>query len=264
MKLYIFRCLARRKLYGATRYETGSNLPRDKCSGGWEFYEQVELSGRGAARFRFDIDADSVRRQVSRYGWCVWDESPNDAVPTTPVERKPVSLREERPPAQLETIPSAMAWPALTDRIPPAAPDRRVSVPTTPGIQVPLSVATPAHHQVVWFDIPVHDLDRALRFYSAVLGLPLKKELAGLGVAIAVLPHADGSIGGCLLQNADARPSESGPLLYLNANGRLDESLQAVEQYGGKIIAARHSIAPFGFRAIVLDSEGNRVALHSS
>ena len=78
---------------------------------------------------------------------------------------------------------------------------------------------------------------------------------------MAILPYAEGSIGGCLLQNADSKPSESGPLVYLNTDGRLDEALSAVERHGGRVLAARHSIAPFGFRAIVLDSEGNRVAL---
>jgi predicted enzyme related to lactoylglutathione lyase len=121
----------------------------------------------------------------------------------------------------------------------------------------------PARHQVVWFDIPVRDIDRAVRFYSAVLGMALKKEQAGPGAAIAALPHPEGSVGGSLVQNMDARPSESGPLLYLNTDGRLDEALMAVEKHGGKILAEVHSIAPFGFRAIVLDSEGNRIALHS-
>src|SRR5206468_2389559 len=123
--------------------------------------------------------------------------------------------------------------------------------------------APPVRHQVVWFDIPTRDLDRAVRFYSAVLGTQLKKEQSGPGVAIAMLPHAEGSVGGCLVQNLGTRPSETGPLLYLNAQGRLEEALDAVEKYGGKILAARHSISPFGFRAIVIDSEGNRIALHS-
>jgi predicted enzyme related to lactoylglutathione lyase len=60
----------------------------------------------------------------------------------------------------------------------------------------------------------------------------------------------------------DARPSESGPLLYLNTQGRLDEAVNLVERHGGKVLVGRHSIEPYGFRAIVLDSEGNRIALH--
>ena len=92
----------------------------------------------------------------------------------------------------------------------------------------------------------------------------MKKEQAGFGAAISVLPYTDGSIGGCLVSNVDSKPSDSGPLLYLNADGRLEEALDLVELHGGKVLSARHSIAPFGFRAIILDSEGNRIALHSS
>ena len=52
-------------------------------------------------------------------------------------------------------------------------------------------------------------------------------------------------------------------MIYLNANGRLDEALAAVATHGGKVIQSKHAIGPFGFRAIIIDSEGNRVALHS-
>jgi predicted enzyme related to lactoylglutathione lyase len=265
MTLYIFRCRARLKLYGATRYETASNLPADRCSGGWEFYERVELADRGSVRFA--VDAETLRRQIRKNGWHVWDESPRDLRRGAAVESNPVPREQQRPPAEPETLApqvsalvTKIAAPATLEKI--QAPP--VAVTTRPEGATVRSVATlPVRHQVVWFDIPVRDLERALRFYSAVLGTQLKKEQAGPGAAIAVLPHPEGSIGGCLVLNADARPSESGPLLYLNTHSRLDEALHMVENYGGRVLSTRHSIAPFGFRAIVLDSEGNRIALHS-
>jgi predicted enzyme related to lactoylglutathione lyase len=117
-------------------------------------------------------------------------------------------------------------------------------------------------NQVVWFDIPVLNLDRAIRFYSAVLGAEVKKEQFQ-GMALGVLPHEDKGVGGCLFQQEGERPSGHGPLLYLNAQGRLDQALAAVEPNGGRVLQPKHSIAPHGFRAVVLDSEGNRVGLHS-
>jgi uncharacterized protein len=117
-------------------------------------------------------------------------------------------------------------------------------------------------NQVVWFDLPVLDLDRAIRFYSAVLNANVEKQ-EWPGMAIGVLPHADDEVGGCLVQKEDVRPSQDGPLLYFNAQGRLDNAIAAVEPNGGQVVAPKHSIGPYGFRAIVLDSEGNRVALHS-
>jgi predicted enzyme related to lactoylglutathione lyase len=52
-------------------------------------------------------------------------------------------------------------------------------------------------------------------------------------------------------------------MIYLNANGRLDDAIAAVMANGGKVIKPKHPIGPFGFRAVIIDSEGNRVALHS-
>jgi len=43
----------------------------------------------------------------------------------------------------------------------------------------------------------------------------------------------------------------------------LEEAVALVEANGGKIVQPVHPIGPYGFRAIVLDSEGNRIALHS-
>jgi predicted enzyme related to lactoylglutathione lyase len=117
-------------------------------------------------------------------------------------------------------------------------------------------------NQVVWVDIPVKDLDRAIKFYSAVLGARVKKEEMP-DMSMGILPHEEGEVGGCLFKSETDEPSTKGPLLYLNANGRLDEAIAAVEKNGGKIVQAKHQIGPYGYRAIVIDSEGNRVALHS-
>ena len=117
-------------------------------------------------------------------------------------------------------------------------------------------------HSVVWFDIPSVELDRAVRFYSAVMGT--KIDIATHGdLRIGVLPHGDGDVAGCLYHSKEDQPSASGPLLYINADGRLDAAIAAVESHGGKVLQAKHSIGQWGWRAIVLDSEGNRIALHS-
>lgn len=124
----------------------------------------------------------------------------------------------------------------------------------------PWSSAMP--NQVVWFDIPVRDLDRAIRFYSALLGQPVQREESP-GKAVGVLPHADHEVGGCLFVDDENPPSPHGPLLYLNCQGRLDEALAAAGEHGGQVVRPKHSIGPYGYRAVILDSEGNRIALHS-
>jgi predicted enzyme related to lactoylglutathione lyase len=118
-------------------------------------------------------------------------------------------------------------------------------------------------NRVVWVDIPVLDLDRAIAFYSAVLGNAVTKE-GGPGFVFGLLPHSGSDVGGCLYSpGEDNTPSKVGPLIYLNAEGRLAQAVRAVPAQGGQVLQAVHPIGPHGFRAIVLDSEGNRVALHA-
>jgi len=117
-------------------------------------------------------------------------------------------------------------------------------------------------NQIVWCDIPVLDLDRAIKFYSAVLGVEVKKQEFP-GMTIGILPHNDGEVGGCLFTGSEDKPSDKGLLVYLNANGRLDDAIAAVMPNGGSVLKPKHPIDPHGSRAIILDSEGNRLALHS-
>jgi hypothetical protein len=257
MKVFIFRCRSRADVQAASRYETGSNLPRGECGDGWTFSETVDLKGQRSTS-RLGVEIAELRRRVQQQGYHVWGNgapvravpSPERSVPPprfTTLEAEPVVV----PPA-LDASRPAVAAPAAGP--PPAA----LPVAASTG-----TVAAAPRHQVVWFDIPVRDLDRAIRFYSAVLGVLLRKEQAGRGVAMAVLPHSDSSIGGCLVQTMDARPSDAGPLLYLNADGRLDAAVAATTIAGGAVLQPKHSIGSEGYRAIVLDTEGNRIALYS-
>ncbi len=120
------------------------------------------------------------------------------------------------------------------------------------------------NNQFVWVDIPVTDLDRAIAFYTKVLGAPINKE-GGNGFTFGLLPHANTNVSGCLYTpGAENAPSKTGPLVYLNATGRLKEAVQAVRGSGGTVLEDIHPIGPHGFRAIFLDTEGNRVALHAA
>ncbi len=117
-------------------------------------------------------------------------------------------------------------------------------------------------NRIVWCDIPVVDLDRAIRFYSAVLGAEVKKE-SFPEMAIGMLPHGSEEVGACLFTSDNEAPGREGPLVYLNVEERMDDALSAVEKNGGKVLKRKHQIGQYGFRAVILDSEGNRIALHS-
>src|SRR5271155_3647385 len=105
-------------------------------------------------------------------------------------------------------------------------------------------------NQIVWCDIPVKDLDRAIKFYSAVLGKPVTKETAP-GMTFGLLPHVHEGVGGCLAVMEDNQPGLNGPLVYLNADGRLDEAIAAATANGGKVLKPKHQIGPYGSRAII-------------
>jgi predicted enzyme related to lactoylglutathione lyase len=61
------------------------------------------------------------------------------------------------------------------------------------------------------------------------------------------------------------KPSATdGPLVYLNGNPDLQNVLDKVEAAGGKIMVPKTVISPeYGSMAVFIDTEGNRIALHS-
>ena len=118
------------------------------------------------------------------------------------------------------------------------------------------------HNRAVWFDIPVADIDRSIAFFSAVLGITVTKQEVG-DTSFAVLEHEKGN-GGCLVVKPDEISGDRGLLLYLNVEGRIRDAEAKVKECGGEVLEATHAIGPHGFRAIIRDSEGNRLVLHSS
>ena len=118
------------------------------------------------------------------------------------------------------------------------------------------------NNRAVWFDIPIVDLDRSMKFYAEVLKIEVgKAEFEDF--TFAVLEHKDGN-GGCLVPRASEVSHDKGILIYLNVDGRIRDAVGKVSVNGGEVIEDTHSIGPHGFRALIKDSEGNRLALHSN
>lgn len=117
------------------------------------------------------------------------------------------------------------------------------------------------HNRYVWMDIPVADLDRAIAFYRGVMAVGVTKESFD-ETTFGLFEHDEGN-GGCLVIDPDAISDSTGPLVYLNVNGRIREAVEQVIALGGKVTQDVHSLGPHGFRALIIDSEGNRFALHS-
>ena len=114
--------------------------------------------------------------------------------------------------------------------------------------------------QLVWVDIPVIELDRAIHFYQRILNCKLRK----MNSTSAVAEHPSKQAGFSLFINKSETPSQQGPIIYLAVNQDISNAVLLVKSTGGKVIRDVHTINPFGKRAIIIDSEGNRLALHQS
>ena len=122
----------------------------------------------------------------------------------------------------------------------------------------------PSHaNPVNWFEIPVSDMAQAKTFYEAVLGLEITETEMGPN-KMGWFPMEMGAAGsaGTLIMGEGYIPSREGPLVYLHVD-KIDPTLAAIEEGGGKTLSPRMPSVEHGCIAHVEDSEGNRVALHS-
>ena len=117
------------------------------------------------------------------------------------------------------------------------------------------------HDAVNWFEIAATDIQRAANFYGALFDTTLEVH-NGSGFSSVMFPH-NGGVGGGLVAGEGYVPNTGGALVYLNANPDLTVMLNRVKAAGGQVIKGKTDIGENGFFAIFLDTEGNRVALHS-
>ncbi|GAA5224879.1 VOC family protein [Membranihabitans marinus] len=116
-----------------------------------------------------------------------------------------------------------------------------------------------------WFEIPVNNISRAKSFYQKIFGIVMD-DMDMNETRLAFFPWSPGSgkANGTLVQHRDYKPSKEGCLIYLNANPALNIILDKVEKAGGKVIMSKTSIGDHGYIAYFLDTEGNKIGLHSN
>jgi uncharacterized protein len=118
-----------------------------------------------------------------------------------------------------------------------------------------------------WFEIPANNFERACKFYSKVLDGPVQEiPSPDGGHKMGFLPGFDpeaGTVGGAVVQGDGFVPSAEGSTVYLNGGEDLSGALGRVESAGGTVIVPKTNIGDHGFIAQFMDTEGNRVALHS-
>jgi predicted enzyme related to lactoylglutathione lyase len=120
---------------------------------------------------------------------------------------------------------------------------------------------------VSWFEIPSTDIARAQKFYETIFGTSLTPlDLPNIKMRMFPLEDPMSGVGGAIVNSAGFhKPSATdGPLIYLNGNPDVQIILDKVEAAGGKITVPKTQISPeYGYMAVFIDTEGNRIALHS-
>ena len=118
-------------------------------------------------------------------------------------------------------------------------------------------------YPINWFEIPATDFDRAVDFYRTILDKDLPINHLN-GSDMAFFSNEPLEVSGVIIHGEGAEPSAKGVLIYLNGGNDLSIPLSKVETAGGTIIVPKTMIsADLGYFAIFMDSEGNRLALHS-
>jgi len=119
---------------------------------------------------------------------------------------------------------------------------------------------------VVWFEIYVQDMKRAKAFYEAVFSTTLEKlNDPGPGVLeMIVFPHQKEATGasGALVRMKDGPANGNSVIVYFMCEDCANESKKAAAN-GGKVMKDKFSIGQHGFIALVNDTEGNVIGLHS-
>ncbi len=116
---------------------------------------------------------------------------------------------------------------------------------------------------VKWFEVPATDLKRAQKFYETVLEYKMKFQDNGYSQMV-FFPYETEEQGGAgaIVKSPDHNPGALGVVLQFEIED-VSKALSQTEKNGGKIIKAKTSAGQYGFVAWILDSEGNKIKIHS-
>ena len=123
------------------------------------------------------------------------------------------------------------------------------------------------NNAISWFEIPAINLERAQKFYETIFDISLiPMDLPNIKMRMFPIDDMITGVGGAIVDSAGFhKPSATdGPLIYLNANPDVQAVLDKVKGAGGIVLVPKTEISPhYGYMAVLIDSEGNRIALHS-
>jgi hypothetical protein len=115
---------------------------------------------------------------------------------------------------------------------------------------------------IVWADIPVTDMDRARKFYGAVLEAEI--DLMEGQTDVALLPMDEDGASADLVKSERATPGAGGITVYLDSKGDPEGMLERAVAAGGQVAMPVSDMGEMvGFIGFFIDSEGNRIGVHA-
>ncbi len=137
--------------------------------------------------------------------------------------------------------------------------DAKAQTANLPNNQTPAAM----NSYISIFEIPATDIARAIAFYQNILGIEIQ-QIDMPGLHIGLLPFEGQLVTGVIMQGEGYEPSATGVTIYLNGGNDLQPILDKVAPSGGKVIVPKTPHADeVGYFALFLDSEGNKMGLHS-
>lgn len=113
------------------------------------------------------------------------------------------------------------------------------------------------------FEIPATDISRAVNFYQTILGVEIER-MDFPDLEMGLFPYEEQMATGVIMKGEGYKPSTDGVTIYLNGGENLQPILDKVEKNGGEILIPKTPHADEnGFFAVFIDSEGNKMGLHS-
>lgn len=113
-------------------------------------------------------------------------------------------------------------------------------------------------HAVVWFEIPVTDIEKARAFYQDVLESELS-EMEGPNPMLQFSASGPDMIAGHLYPGRPAAPG-TGPTIHLSVGAPLEAAMERVAASGGQVVSPIIQI-PAGRFVYCLDPDGNSFGL---
>lgn len=127
-------------------------------------------------------------------------------------------------------------------------------------------MSTPPRNAVGWFEIYVQDMERARAFYEKTFAVKLEALPMPEGPPIQMLAFPmsmeGGGASGALVKMEGKDSGCGGVIIYFSCED-CGQTAEIAKEAGGSVVMGKQDIGEYGFIALVIDTEGTMIGLHS-